>query len=238
MPLPDKNAPKSEHQKYYDDVDLNIIHADSTAAGQALLRAMFAKFGVGAFNQTDILDARFGAGHEWSGGVCVGLSLVWIKKYKANKSEARTGAGGSMTKQEVVNDAVNLHAFYETERAGDKVPANATTFQKNVVGVTEAADFAGVRLDGDMVQDKLDSIPGRVSKSGKFSLVMLANGLGLGHATAAYCSSGNNLHFFDPNLAEFKIGTGDLKRFLEVLLAMYRLRKMEFTMLYFVHITP
>ena len=164
-------------------------------------------------------------------GICTGLSMIWLartmtfpddnaKKREAALNEAAFIWGGKTQDNHLAlgdpggsMDSFFHHAYGEPLRAYSLVISPNSTVEVDVASLSgAAANFA------PHIKDK--------GTYRLWNIGLKTAGGSAGHMVASYASGGKmgffrHLYFFDPNMGEYKIDTGDTAKFVEAWLKSY-----------------
>ncbi|MBX9752054.1 MAG: hypothetical protein K5Q68_20875 [Roseococcus sp.] len=196
---------------------------------------------VAAYRQGDAISNALGPNSDVKGGVCVALSMHWIRQHQSNRNTPRLGENGLFNSQQVINEARAVQlAYTQAKKAAGENEAVAQT-----AGFIEAAKRYRMALIGDVAKHTFSeaTLLTQIKRVHSYHVVALA-GLGVGHATATYMSSGKilgfgrHLYLFDPNIGELKIPESEVAYAIAALTTRYQLLDKKYKFLFRGEIKP
>jgi hypothetical protein len=213
----------------------NVANMGDKAKAKKLTGEALKPFLVEGFSQDSKIREALGANSDVRGGVCLALSLNWIRLHQSAKHSPRLGVDGLLTTQTVINKARMVQLNYEKAQAG----AGKDEAAKILAGVKHACNMTHMTLVNGLTKYTFpsDALVASVAQVHRYNLIALA-GFGAGHATASYYSSGKilgygrHLYFFDPNIGEFKIPEADIVYVFDALSKRYALLGTNFNNCY------
>jgi hypothetical protein len=219
-----------------DNLDLRM----SKKAAQALTRTVLTPYLVAQYSQDDVNGHNF---PKWAkiGGICLGLSLYWIRLHQSNRNTPRLGEQGLLHSNQVVVEARRIQLVYQDSL---KV-AGATDRPAQQAAIGAACASVKATAVGALTRYGLGDagLMTALRQVHRYHVLSLT-GFGDGHAIAAYMSSGKifglarHVYLFDPNIGEFKIPEGDLDYALEALAARYKSINLPYNACYLSEVKP
>jgi hypothetical protein len=196
---------------------------------------------VATYSQTDAIARALGPNSDVKGGVCVALSMHWIRQHQSNRNVARFGETGLLNTATVINEARAIQLAYQQGKA-----AGGTQEQEaQRAGFNAAAGRYNMSLIGGVARHGFEeaALLTALKRSHSYNVLALA-GFGVGHATATYMSSGKifgygkHLYLFDPNIGELKIPESEISYAIRAFTARYQLLDKKFNIFYRAEIKP
>lgn len=163
-------------------------------------------------------------------GICTGLSMIWLARRMmfhsedaALRLEALTGTKGGAafrwggkTQDTHLAAGAGSGTIEQQFQAmyGDALKPYVLRIKTGTAKIVSYTDQTGTAT----------AFAGDVSKPGRYILYNL--GLrtttgSAGHMVASYASKGKHFYFFDPNMGEYKIGSGEVQTFLKAFFDSY-----------------
>jgi hypothetical protein len=227
--------------KSVDEFDNLAFMADGAKA-VGITGAALKPYLVAAYSQGSALTQALGAGSDVAGGVCVALSMFWIRTHQSNRNAPRFGTTGLFNTQQVINEARQVQLTYQQNKAS----GGASEAEAQRAGLSAAAQRYSMSLQGGVHKHDFTNDAGLLTalKQSHNYNVLALSGFGVGHAMATYLSSGKlfgygkHLYLFDPNIGELKIPEAEINYAMAALTTRYKLLDKRFMYFFRAAIVP
>lgn len=197
---------------------------------------------VAGYSQGTAITDALGADSDVKGGVCLALSLHWMRLHQNSRNSPRFGETGLLNSEQVLVAARNIQLAYQ--RAKGRAGGGGESASQ-AAGIAFACKLFGMSMVGPLASHAMtdNALRTKLRQVHRYHVMAMA-GFGIGHAIAAYMSSGKmfgfsrHVYLFDPNIGELKIPEGELAYALEALTGRYKLLGSNFPSCFLAEIKP
>ncbi|HSW06246.1 MAG TPA: YopT-type cysteine protease domain-containing protein [Aquabacterium sp.] len=197
---------------------------------------------VANYSQDAAITKALGAGSDVKGGVCLALSMHWMRTHQNSRNTPRFGDVGLLNSQQVLVAARNIQLAYQGSKGRAGGQGEEASQQ---AGIAFACKLFGMSMVGALAKHAMsdDGLRSKLRQVHRYHVIAMT-GFGIGHAIAAYMSSGKifglsrHVYIFDPNIGELKIPESELAYVLQALTGRYKLLGSNFTGCYLAEIKP